>query len=136
MTSSRKAWMVAMPTGTTPKARAGKPIAPAAIKPKAAAKAASPSPPVDAREQAERDRRYRTQGAGHARASLNPDRQRERMVERLQASGIRHPAVLAAMGRTPRHRFVDEGLATTRTRTPRCRSATRRRSRSRTSSRG
>ena len=33
------------------------------------------------------------------------------MVERLVVSGIRHPAVLAAMDRVPRHRFVDEGLA-------------------------
>ena len=33
------------------------------------------------------------------------------MVERLAASGVRHPAVLAAMARVPRHRFVDEGLA-------------------------
>ena len=63
------------------------------------------------REQAERDRRQRTQGTGHARAGLSPERMRERMVERLAASGVRHPAVLAAMGRVPRHRFVDEGLA-------------------------
>ncbi len=92
------------------KTRPGKPIAATVAKAKPAPKAASRPPVEDPREKAERDRRERTQGTGHARASLNPDRQRERMVERLKASGIRHPAVLAAMGKTPRHRFVDEGL--------------------------
>ncbi len=113
MTSPRKPWMVAMPTAASAKARPGKPAAAtAAMKPKQKP-AAAPArvPAVDPREQAERDRRERTQGAAHARASLNPDRLRERMVERLRASGIRHPAVLAAMAKTPRHRFVDEGLA-------------------------
>lgn len=38
-------------------------------------------------------------------------RQRERMVERLWHSGIRDTQVLEAMLRIPRHRFVDEALA-------------------------
>lgn len=38
-------------------------------------------------------------------------RQRQRMVERLRESGIRDEQVLKAMGRTPRHRFVDEAFA-------------------------
>ena len=110
--TSRKSWMVDMPKSAPTKAsRPGKPIT-AAAKPKVAASpplvAATPEEP---RRKAETDRRERTQGEGHARASLNPDRMRERMVERLVASGIRHPAVLAAMRSTPRHRFVDEGLA-------------------------
>ncbi len=58
-------------------------------------------------------RRERTQAAGMGRAqpALTSERMRHRMIERLAASGIRHPAVLAAMDRVPRHRFVDEGLA-------------------------
>lgn len=38
-------------------------------------------------------------------------RQRERMVERLWHAGIRDQLVLEAMLRVPRHRFVDEALA-------------------------
>jgi protein-L-isoaspartate(D-aspartate) O-methyltransferase len=34
------------------------------------------------------------------------------MVRRLQAQGIGHPAVLAALGAVERHRFVDTALAT------------------------
>ena len=92
--------------------RDGKPIgaAPPAARPRTALKAV-PAAIRDVREQAEHDRRARTQGVGHARAGLTPERMRERMVERLAASGIRHPAVLAAMGKVPRERFVDEGLA-------------------------
>jgi protein-L-isoaspartate(D-aspartate) O-methyltransferase len=112
---ARKSWMVEIPkTPTAKPSRPGKPItATAAV----AKKKGTISPvaarvaPSEPRAKAEFDRRERTQGSGHARATLNPDRQRERMVERLAASGIRHPAVLAAMGATPRHRFVDEGLA-------------------------
>ena len=37
---------------------------------------------------------------------------RTRMVERLRADGVRHEAVLAAMGEVPRHRFVDDALVT------------------------
>ncbi len=36
---------------------------------------------------------------------------RERMVEKLYQSGIRHEAVLQAMFQVPRHQFVDEALA-------------------------
>ncbi|MEO8938110.1 MAG: protein-L-isoaspartate(D-aspartate) O-methyltransferase [Burkholderiaceae bacterium] len=97
-------------------ARPGKPIAAPPSRPRAAAPAtpipkATRTAPPDAREQAETDRRERTQGTGHTRAGLTPERMRDRMVERLAASGIRHPAVLAAMAGVPRHRFVDEGLS-------------------------
>ena len=100
-----------MPKAVAAKAtRPGKPITKAVAKPKVEAK---PQRLVvaDPREQAEHDRRERTRGGGHARAGLTPERMRERMVERLAASGIRHPAVLAAMNQVPRHRFVDEGLS-------------------------
>lgn len=100
--------MVDMPKAEPARSRPGKPIV--ASPPKARPAAARPANP-DPRVQAEHDRRERTQGGAHARAGLTPERSRDRMVERLSASGIRHPAVLAAMGRVPRHRFVDEGLA-------------------------
>ncbi len=38
-------------------------------------------------------------------------RTRERLRQRLQARGIRHPEVLELIGRLPRHLFVDEALA-------------------------
>jgi protein-L-isoaspartate(D-aspartate) O-methyltransferase len=108
----RKAWMVDMPKApATRTPRPGKPIAQTAAKAKPPAAKATRAPITDAREQAEHDRRERTQGSGHSRAGLTPERMRERMAERLATSGIRHPAVLAAMNRVPRHRFVDEGLA-------------------------
>jgi protein-L-isoaspartate(D-aspartate) O-methyltransferase len=112
-TPPRKSWMVDMPKTTAAKAsRPGKPIGSAPSKTKVKPAPAPTRPKVvEPHLQAENDRRERTQGSGHNRATLNPDRMRERMVERLAASGIRHPAVLAAMGHTPRHRFVDEGLA-------------------------
>jgi protein-L-isoaspartate(D-aspartate) O-methyltransferase len=37
---------------------------------------------------------------------------RKRMVERLRSEGLRHEAVLAAMGEVPRHQFVDAALVT------------------------
>ena len=43
---------------------------------------------------------------------LTSQRARDRMVARLQAQGIRHSRVLAAMGAVPRHLFVDEALQT------------------------
>ena len=94
----------------SPSPRAGKPkaaplLAPAPVRP--ATRSTSPDPRV----RAEHDRRERTQGDGHTRAGVNPDGMRDRMVARLARSGIRHPAVLAAMASVPRHRFVDEGLA-------------------------
>lgn len=112
---ARKSWMVEIPK--TPAARPSRPGKPIAATAAVAKKKATTSPvaarvaPSEPRAKAESDRRERTQGSGHTRATLNPDRQRERMVERLAAAGIRHPAVLAAMATTPRHRFVDEGLA-------------------------
>lgn len=42
---------------------------------------------------------------------LDSDRVRQRMVDRLRTQGVRHEAVLAAMGAVPRHRFVDSALA-------------------------
>ena len=44
-------------------------------------------------------------------SGLTSERMREQMVLRLRAAGIRHPGVLEAMGRVPRHLFVNEGLA-------------------------
>jgi len=44
-------------------------------------------------------------------SGLTSDRARERMVQALRASGIRHESVLGAMGAVPRHAFVDQGLA-------------------------
>jgi protein-L-isoaspartate(D-aspartate) O-methyltransferase len=37
---------------------------------------------------------------------------RARMVERLRADGLRHEAILAAIGAVPRHQFVDAALVT------------------------
>lgn len=42
---------------------------------------------------------------------LNSDRMRAAMVQRLGAQGITDEAVLRAMNEVPRHRFVDEALA-------------------------
>lgn len=44
-------------------------------------------------------------------AGLSSERTRSRMVERLARQGIRHQRVLDAMHSVPRHRFVDEALA-------------------------
>lgn len=44
--------------------------------------------------------------------ALTSERVRERMVERLRASGICDARVLSAMAAVPRHMFVDPGLAT------------------------
>jgi len=53
-----------------------------------------------------------SQARGAAGGSgLTSDRMREQMVARLREGGIRDQAVLQAMGRVPRHGFVDEGLA-------------------------
>jgi protein-L-isoaspartate(D-aspartate) O-methyltransferase len=45
-----------------------------------------------------------------AGAGITSQRARDRMVQRLQAQGITHARVLAAMGTVPRHLFVDEAL--------------------------
>jgi protein-L-isoaspartate(D-aspartate) O-methyltransferase len=44
-------------------------------------------------------------------SGLTSPRVRERLIERLQAAGIRDARVLEAIRRTPRHLFVDEALA-------------------------
>lgn len=44
-------------------------------------------------------------------ASMNSERMRTAMVQRLRRQGIMNPAVLAAMQRIPRHQFVDAALA-------------------------
>lgn len=51
-------------------------------------------------------------GVGGETGSLRAERARLRMVERLRGYGIRDEEVLAALGRVPRHRFIDEALAT------------------------
>lgn len=57
--------------------------------------------------QIERERRLQSvpQGVG-----LDSPRVRQRMVERLKADGISHPAVLEAFSHVPRHLFVDTAL--------------------------
>lgn len=42
---------------------------------------------------------------------LTSERVRQRLVERLAESGVRHPPVLSAIGAVPRHLFVDAALA-------------------------
>lgn len=42
---------------------------------------------------------------------MTSQRTRDRMVQRLWQAGIRHPDVLEAMRRTPRHIFVEEAFA-------------------------
>ena len=123
----KKTWMFDMASALPATAkRPGKPILTKAAKP---SKSATPTPvpearrprasssvsnkdtssPIDERVYAEKMRRERAQATAHP--ALTSERMRHRMVERLAASGICHPAVLAAMDRVPRHRFVDEGLA-------------------------
>jgi protein-L-isoaspartate(D-aspartate) O-methyltransferase len=49
--------------------------------------------------------------AKHRGIGMTSERTRARMVERLREQGIRDSSVLAAMGRVPRHIFVDEALS-------------------------
>ena len=42
---------------------------------------------------------------------MTSQRTRDRLVQRLRSEGIENPAVLEAIGTTPRHLFVDEALA-------------------------
>lgn len=42
---------------------------------------------------------------------MTSQRTRERLIGRLRAKGVRHPAILDAVLNTPRHLFVDEALA-------------------------
>jgi protein-L-isoaspartate(D-aspartate) O-methyltransferase len=46
-----------------------------------------------------------------AGSGMTSQRTRDRLVARLQEKGITNEAVLAAMGKIPRHIFVDEALA-------------------------
>lgn len=48
---------------------------------------------------------------GAARRRVDPYRLRDRMVAALREAGVSDEAVLEAMGRVPRHLFVDEALA-------------------------
>ena len=48
---------------------------------------------------------------GAAGIGMTSPRTRARMVERLRAKGIADPRVLDALGAVPRHRFVEEALA-------------------------
>ena len=123
----RKTWMADVPSALPATAkRPGKPITTKTAKPSMSATTSpvpaarkhpasspplnkDPSRPIDQRAYVEKVRRERTQAA--TQPALTSERMRHRMVERLAASGIRHPAVLAAIDRVPRHRFVDEGLA-------------------------
>ena len=52
------------------------------------------------------------QAAAPTGMGLDSSAVRMAMVRRLQAQGVGHPAVLAAMGAVERHRFVDTALAT------------------------
>jgi protein-L-isoaspartate(D-aspartate) O-methyltransferase len=47
----------------------------------------------------------------NANVALTSERVRQRMVEKLAASGLRDQRVLDAMGTVPRHMFIDAGLA-------------------------
>ena len=47
----------------------------------------------------------------HRGVGMTSQRARDRLVVRLREKGIRHPAVLKAIARTPRHLFVDEALS-------------------------
>jgi protein-L-isoaspartate(D-aspartate) O-methyltransferase len=59
-------------------------------------------------QDAERDR---IQAAPVPGLGLDSERVRQRMVERLRREGVTSLPVLEAMGRVPRHRFVDSALA-------------------------
>jgi protein-L-isoaspartate(D-aspartate) O-methyltransferase len=50
-------------------------------------------------------------GAQHANSGLASERVRSRMVERVRELGVRDSRVLDALHAVPRHRFVDEALA-------------------------
>ncbi len=65
---------------------------------------------------------------------MTSQRTRDRLVQRLREHGISDERVLAVIGAVPRHIFIDEALvAHALTKTPRCRSATARRFRNRSS---
>ena len=61
---------------------------------------------------------------------MTSQRVRDRLVDRLREAGIADESTLNAIRVVPRHLFIDEALASRAYETPRCRSATGRRSRS------
>ena len=65
---------------------------------------------------------------------MTSQRTRTRMIDRLREQGIRDERVLAAIAAVPRHVFVEEALASRATKIPHCRLASRKPSRSRSSS--
>lgn len=49
---------------------------------------------------------------GHSdQLGMTSDRTRQAMIDRLKAAGVNDPEVLQALKQVPRHRFVEEGLA-------------------------
>ncbi len=48
--------------------------------------------------------------AENSGVGMTSDRTRLRMVKRLEEAGIKNPAVLSALERVPRHKFIDEAL--------------------------
>ncbi|MBE7427237.1 MAG: protein-L-isoaspartate(D-aspartate) O-methyltransferase [Burkholderiaceae bacterium] len=58
--------------------------------------------------EASRDARARAAPSG---VGLDSAQVRQRMVQRLHAQGIRHEALLRALGSVPRHLFIDSALA-------------------------
>ena len=76
----------------------------APAKPSPARELLRPQAPL---EQAARDRRQQSAPQGLGMDSLAVQR---RMIERLQADGIRNPRLLQAFGTIPRHWFVDSAL--------------------------
>jgi protein-L-isoaspartate(D-aspartate) O-methyltransferase len=61
---------------------------------------------ADAQQRQQATARHAPQGLGLDSAAV-----RARMVQRLQAEGLRHEAVLRALAQVERHRFVDSALA-------------------------
>src|SRR5690606_21081797 len=59
-------------------------------------------------QDAAHDARVRLAPSG---VGLDSAQVRERMVQRLQAQGLRHEAVLRALRAVPRHEFIDTALA-------------------------
>lgn len=55
--------------------------------------------------------RSRSVAAAPGGLGMTSQRARERLVQRLREQGIRDERVLQAMGRLPRHQFLDEALA-------------------------
>ena len=58
------------------------------------------------------DTSRRLPGGANAGLGMDSDDVRKRMVQRLRAIGVVNEAVLTALGRVPRHHFVDTALVT------------------------